>query len=90
MSPLLATAIEAAKIGGARAESFFNKPLEVRYKVDKSPVSIADIATEKAIKTYISTQYHNARFLAEETDSTIKDKDFWVIDPIDGTSKLVS
>src|SRR5438874_1234590 len=89
MSPHLATAIEAAKIGAATASQYFESELQVEYKSDNSPVTTADFESEKAIKQYISSQFTDANFLAEETASSIPANDFWVIDPVDGTNSFI-
>src|SRR5579863_1856649 len=81
----LQAAINSAKAGGKIALKYFRTTLDVRIKNDKSLVTIADIETENIIKETILTSLPQAKFLAEESGGDIHEKDFWIIDPIDGT-----
>lgn len=87
-SPLsieLQTAIEATKVGATLALKYFNKNIEVETKKDSSPVTIADRESEKAIRSFILTKFPNAKFVGEEGGGNKNEKEFWIIDPIDGT-----
>lgn len=85
MSDELKIAIEAAKIGAQEALKFYKDELEVKIKEDNTVVTIADKASEEKIKSYITSKYHNAKFVAEESGGNRDDDSFWIIDPIDGT-----
>ncbi len=85
MSDELKVAIEAAKKGAKVALRYYNKPLEVEFKKDKSVITIADRNSESAIKNCILSHYPSAKFVAEESGGNQKETDFWIIDPIDGT-----
>lgn len=89
MSTELIIAIEAAKKGAQKALSYFTKPLDVELKADKSFVTIADKETEKAIISFIQQKFPHALFVGEESGGNINDKEFWIIDPIDGTRSFV-
>lgn len=85
MTNELKTAIEAAKQGASVALRYFDKPLIVETKADNTPVTIADRKSEEAIISSILTSFPNAKFVAEETGGSKEEKEFWIIDPIDGT-----
>lgn len=81
----LQVAIDAAKAGGRIALKYFDTSIEAKYKKDLSIVTVADVETEDAIKKYIVNHFPTAKFVAEESGGDINEKDFWIIDPIDGT-----
>lgn len=71
----------------------------VSYKLDDSPVTEVDIATEKSIKAVLMEQLPNAGFYGEETGRTPAQKEaatssqsdnlLWLVDPIDGTKSFI-
>lgn len=85
----LQTAINAAKAGGKVALKYFQTKLEVETKKDRSFVTTADIEVEKEIKKQITKNFPNANFFAEESGGNIKERDIWIIDPIDGTRVFI-
>ncbi len=87
MSDELQTAIEAVKIGAEKALLYFDsgQDLETTLKSDNTPVTLADPATEKAIRKYILSKFPDAKIIGEEIGGSIKEESFWIIDPIDGT-----
>lgn len=84
-SPLLQIAIEAAKVGAAVANNYYETSFTVEYKEDNSPVTIADKESEKAIKAFILSKDSSAQFVAEESGGDATADEFWIIDPVDGT-----
>ncbi|MEK7186680.1 MAG: inositol monophosphatase [Patescibacteria group bacterium] len=85
MSKRLIIAIEAAKIGAKHALKYFDKGIKTEIKKDSTVVTIADRETEDVIKSHILGYYPTAKFVAEESGGSIHEREFWVIDPIDGT-----
>lgn len=81
----LRTAIDAAKIGAEKVLEYFDKKIEIEYKEDETPVTVADRETEKTIKKFILSKYKGVKFVAEESGGSIDESEFWIIDPIDGT-----
>ena len=87
----LQTAIDAAKAGAEVAIKYYKgeKDLRVQFKADTSILTIADSASEKAIKGAILSLFPNAKFIAEEESASVPAGDeFWIIDPIDGTTEF--
>lgn len=85
MSDELKIAIGAARKGAQYALKYFNGDIKGDLKEDGTIVTFADKETENVIKSYISTRFKNAKFVAEESGGNYKEEEFWVIDPIDGT-----
>lgn len=76
-----AIATNAAKI----ILKYYQTDLEINYKEGNSPLTIADIETEKFIRSSFETKFPNYGFLGEETEENVKDI-CWIVDPIDGTT----
>lgn len=86
---MIDVAIEAAKQAGALAYGYFKKGLNVRYKPDKSPVTIADIEAERLIRKIISKKFPDHGIIGEELENVNPHAKYqWVIDPIDGTKRF--
>ena len=88
----LQVAIEAAQAaGGAILERFRAADLSVENKGDGSPVSEADQAAEKLIRSILGESFPDIDIYGEEegfedTGSAYR----WVVDPIDGTLSFIS
>lgn len=79
-------AIEAASQAGQMTLSHFNTVLEVEWKPDQSPVTIADKASEKRIREVIQRHCPTHTLVGEEFGATKGSSPYrWIIDPIDGT-----
>lgn len=90
MIDMLNVAIEAAKAGGTLAANYFKSNPKYILKKDKSPVTKADIETEKLIRKIISKKFPNHGIIGEELKPDKPDSEYlWIIDPIDGTRDYV-
>ncbi len=86
----LTVAIDAAREAESVVRYYHERQLEVMTKDDLSPVTIADIETEKKIKEIILGAYPDHGFYGEETGRSNNDSEFtWLIDPIDGTKSFI-
>lgn len=100
---ILATAIRAARVGGAvdhrhfghtRPADAIRKDSEVggagRENESFNPVTAADREAESAITTFISQTYPGHGFLGEENMAGQErgGEHLWIIDPIDGTTNF--
>lgn len=89
-SKFLSIALEAAKEAESVIKHYYSSNLEVTMKEDYSPVTVADVETEKAIKKVILDAFPEHGFYGEETGKTNPDAEYnWLIDPIDGTKSFV-
>ncbi len=85
-SVFLATALEAARAAADVVRHYYQSNLAVTIKADKSPVTEADVETEKTIRSIIAARFPDHGFYGEETGSSHLDAEcVWVVDPIDGT-----
>src|SRR5688572_24366249 len=89
-SPFLATALDAARAAAEVIRHYYQRNLEVVIKADKSPVTQADVETEKVIRSVISERFASHGFYGEETGQSAIDAEYlWLVDPIDGTKAFV-
>jgi histidinol-phosphatase len=89
-SPFLATALEAARAAAEVVRRYYQSNLAVTIKADKSPVTEADVETERTIRAIIAARYPEHGFYGEETGSSALDAEYlWLVDPIDGTKAFV-
>src|SRR3954454_17323980 len=89
-SPFLSTALEAAKAAAEVIRRYYQRNLEVVIKADKSPVTEADVETEKVIRGIIGERFPAHGFYGEETGQSSVDAEYlWLVDPIDGTKAFV-
>ena len=84
----LAFAGELADEAGAIALSFFRGSFDVRTKVDKTPVTEADLAIEAMVRTAIRMRYPSDAVLGEEGGAEGEGARRWIVDPIDGTKNF--
>ncbi len=85
---LLDTFIEA----GSVAKKISKDGVKITIKDDNSPVTNGDIAVDKMLRQKISTLTEDIPIISEETvDLKVKNvnKNFWLIDPIDGTKDYI-
>jgi histidinol-phosphatase len=86
----LETALDAARAAAAIVRRYYQSNLAVKLKADKSPVTEADVETEKAIRSLIGARYPDHGFYGEETGAAALDAEYvWIVDPIDGTKAFV-
>jgi histidinol-phosphatase len=89
-SDFLATALEAAHAAADVVRHYYQRNLEVTIKADKSPVTEADVETEKTIRAILAAKFPGHGFHGEETGTTALDAEYvWFVDPIDGTKAFV-
>jgi histidinol-phosphatase len=81
----LAFADELADEAGRIALSFFRGSFDVRTKVDRTPVTEADLAIEAMIRAAVHERYPDDAVLGEEGGAEGEGARRWIVDPIDGT-----
>jgi len=85
----LTVAKEAAQAAESIAMSFFQGDLQVETKADESPVTEADRACERAIRSVISEAFPEHALVGEEYGGEQEGRFVWLIDPIDGTRSFI-
>jgi len=89
-SEFLRTALEAASAAADVIRRYYQRNLKITIKADKSPVTEADIETEKIIRSIVSARFPDHGFYGEETGRSAMDADYvWIVDPIDGTKAFI-
>lgn len=89
-SEFLTVALEAARAAEKVIKHYYDSGVEVTMKEDYSPVTVADVETEKTIKSIILGAFPEHGFYGEETGKTNPDAEYnWLIDPIDGTKSFI-
>ncbi len=77
---------------GRRAKEISKEGIKVEIKADKSPVTNGDIEVNEILTSKIKKLTPNIAIISEETfDTNYADqhRDFWLIDPIDGTKDYI-
>ena len=83
-------ALAAVKAAEELINYYYKADFSVDFKEDQSPVTIADIESEKRIKSVLTQYFPDHGFYGEETGRQNSEAEFvWLIDPIDGTKSFV-
>ena len=92
--PLLEVALRASLAGGEAVMRVYADPFEVTQKDDKTPVTAADLASERIIVEMLSAAFPDIPIVSEETVPEAGFESpaarFWVVDPLDGTKEFVA
>src|SRR4029079_16069471 len=87
--PLLSQLIDAALAGARVVMAVYATDFSVAHKVDDSPVSEADVGSERAIAEALSAAMPDIPIIAEEEAWADRRADvgrsFLLVDPLDGT-----
>ena len=78
---------------GQKTIELRNKGLKTTFKSDNSPVTNGDLEVDKLLKEKIIQSTPNIPLISEETVNLNKKnefKDFWLVDPIDGTKDYIN
>ena len=94
MDPLLEIALRAAMAGGEAVMRVYADPFEVSHKDDKTPVTEADLASERVIVEMLTRACPDIPVVSEETvpeaGFASPAARFWCVDPLDGTREFVA
>ena len=89
-SPFLTTALDAARAAAEVIRRYYQRNAAVTIKADKTPVTQADVESEKVIRAIIAERFPAHGFYGEETGQSALDAEYlWLVDPIDGTKAFV-
>ena len=88
--PELDLAIKAAQEAGNTILKIYEKDFKTFTKTDNSPVTDADLQSNKIIKEILSVTKHSILSEEDVDDKNRLSKDMiWIIDPLDGTSDFI-
>jgi histidinol-phosphatase len=83
-------AVETTQKAGRLALGYFDSGIDVEWKKDKSPVTLADRAAEKYLRETLLSKFPCDGFLGEEFGDQPGTSGFrWIVDPIDGTRNYI-
>lgn len=84
-------AIQAAKKAGDVLLSFYSREYSVAEKENKTPVTEADLASQKIIRETLLKDFDYPILSEEAVDDTRRlDSEYvWVVDPLDGTANFI-
>lgn len=77
---------------GEIIRKYFYEDVQVNYKSDETPVTIADLKTNEFLKEKLNKLMHQAHWLSEEDKDNkerLSQEYVWVVDPLDGTQSFV-
>ena len=77
---------------GETAKKISQLGLIITSKTDNSPVTNGDLAVDKILRYKIASLTPNIEIVSEETvdlENSNRKKNFWLIDPIDGTRQYI-
>lgn len=84
---MLDFAKDIADEAGILMLKYLQNGLNVKFKYDNSPVTIADKEINSLVITRIKEQYPDHSIIGEEASHILKKASYtWVCDPIDGNS----
>ena len=91
---LIAAAREAALAAGEAIMAVYAQDFDVRHKLDKTPVTEADLAAERIIVATLKAAFPEIPVVSEELCEAeglpACPACFWVVDPLDGTREFVA
>jgi myo-inositol-1(or 4)-monophosphatase len=80
-----------ANLSAQVIKPYFRSDYRVDLKADHSPVTIADMKAEEAMRAAIAAAFPDHGILGEEFGHTNPEAPYqWVLDPIDGTKSFIS
>lgn len=86
----LAAARAAANSAREIIMGYFKANAAVQTKEDRTPVTVADIESEAAIRDVLTRAFPDYGFYGEESGQSDIDAEYlWLVDPIDGTRSFV-
>jgi 3'(2'), 5'-bisphosphate nucleotidase len=92
--PVLDIVFRAARAAGEEIMRVYAEPFEVREKLDKTPVTEADLAAERVIEEILRAAFPDIPVVSEETAEpegwVAPGPRFWCVDPLDGTREFVN
>jgi histidinol-phosphatase len=87
---LLERAKEFATEAGNHTLTYFRKHVDIIFKGDASPVTIADQEAEQILRNRIIQTFPHHGILGEEYGAHLPESDVqWILDPIDGTQSFI-
>ena len=88
----LTTALNTIQVASAEVRSIYeSQSAETYIKGDGSPVTDADLASDRIIRQHLSQEFPDDALLTEEgvkDTARLRNRRCWIADPIDGTPSM--
>lgn len=86
--------VHLAYLAGEKILEIYHQDFEVSYKEDNSPLTLADLAANTLICSFLKNHFLKIPIISEELKEVPyqerkNEKYLWLIDPIDGTKEFV-
>lgn len=82
-----------ARDAGRAIMDVYNEAIEVNYKSDHSPLTMADLKANQVIVSALKNDYPEIPILTEEAVGDFKGPNhegyYWLVDPLDGTKEFI-
>lgn len=94
MNSLLNEVVSLAKKAGNQVLNIYQNDFKVEYKIDKSPITVADLASHHCICQGLRRLTPDLPIISEESKPIVYQKrqtweKYWLIDPLDGTKEFL-
>jgi len=87
---MLELALKATELAKTEVLKHYGKKINIDWKPDLTPVTIADKNTEQAVRDFFAKETPDFGFIGEEFGRTNTSAEYqWILDPIDGTKSFV-
>lgn len=91
LAQYLNAALNAANLSGTMIKEHFESKHKITHKGTVDLVTEVDVASEKIIKEELSKSCPDIKFFGEESGGEDwRNGDFWIVDPIDGTTNFAN
>ncbi len=91
MQEYITLAHQLADASGTIIKQYFRALVSLQEKDDHSPVTVADLEAEEAMRRLIQASFPEHGIIGEEADAENGDAEYvWVLDPIDGTANFIT
>ena len=85
---------EALQQAAHKILEVYQGDIQVEFKGDRSPLTLADKASNEVITSFLKKEYPKTPILSEESKILPYDErknwnEFWMLDPLDGTKEFI-
>jgi len=91
MEEFISFSKQLAFASGEVIKKFFQSKIDVHFKEDQTPITIADREAESVMRRMIREKYPDHGIMGEEFEAENPNREYqWLLDPIDGTKNFVA
>ena len=91
MEEFLSFSKQLALVSGEVIKQFFRSKIDIEFKGDQTPITIADREAEIIMRKMIRERYPDHGIIGEEFEVENPNREYqWLLDPIDGTKNFIA